>query len=428
MQCRPVAIVFITCAVNIIFSQSIPAPYEVGTWKNFCQAAVTYTFDDQCANQFSAAVPLFDSMNFKATFYPVINWGPDWNKLRNLAENGHEIGSHSMSHPYALAGMQNEEDELKNSKAEINRQIPGNQCLTIAYPNCNAGTLSLLNAHYIAGRKCQGQLESKTPADFFGISSIICGSQGALNTVQSFNSKVDEAARMNGWSVFLVHEVNNGSGYSPLQASVIEGNLRYMDQNREKFWVSTLSNVVRYIKERNAVGLTVISNQDDQIVLRITDNLPDSIYNVPVTFRRPLPSGWSTAFVSQEHELVESSIAMIHGEQYVVFNAVPDRGDVMLVPDITAAHKIRTSKQHRESLRFRLCDSGLLIENNFLHGSQTEIVLYDFKGVVLGRFKADMQKSKAGLLFFPLGKKVGPAILVLSDRNKVIKSHISMVH
>lgn len=40
----------ISGCIMMLLAQSVEAPYEVGTWQGFRSAAVTYTFDDQCAN------------------------------------------------------------------------------------------------------------------------------------------------------------------------------------------------------------------------------------------------------------------------------------------------------------------------------------------------------------------------------------------
>jgi oligosaccharide reducing-end xylanase len=403
------------CIVQLL-AQSVDAPYEVGTWQGFRSAAVTYTFDDQCANQFTHAVPLFDAKGFKATFYPVINWGVDWNKLKALAANGHEIGSHTMSHP-DLSGSQNQESELRESKAETNRQIPGNQCITIAYPYCNAGTVSLVSKYYIAGRTCQGQIESKTPQNFYGISSITCGSQGTTKSLENLNERVNEAANSNGWCVFLVHEVNNGNGYSPIAASAIEGNLNYLSQNKGKFWVSTFSNVVRYIKERNAVQIRSVPSETNRFILRVTDNLLDSIYNYPITIRRPIPANWDTVIVSQDEVTIESSVITVNGNRYVMFDAVPDKGDIVIAPALTSVqNKLYSNESHTSDFVKRMA-SGLQIDTRSFSGSKLKVNIAGLDGKIIRTYSID--KESTGKIFLPQGKlKRSSFIVQVTDGSK----------
>ena len=63
-------------AGNVAYCGTVAAPYEVGNWPGFRTAAVSYTFDDHCSNQFAIAVPMFNEFGYKLTLYPVINWGP----------------------------------------------------------------------------------------------------------------------------------------------------------------------------------------------------------------------------------------------------------------------------------------------------------------------------------------------------------------
>lgn len=327
---------YVTC-INIQ-AQTSNSTYEIGTWRGFSTAAVTYTFDDQCPKQFTVAVPLLEKYGFKATFYPTISQGTDWVNLRKLVNNGHEIGSHAMTHT-SLKGLSNEEAELKNSKTEIEKQIPENRCLTIAYPYCDVGTESLVSKYYIAGRACQGQIETKKPS-LFNISSIALGNETSLNSVKTINAKVNEAITTKGWCVFLIHGIDDDGGYSPLASSVLDSNFAYVKENEGTFWVSTFSNVVKYIKERDAATVHEISVQDQSIKLSVTDNLADSIYNFPLTIRRILPSRWSSASVVQNGVHVKSSIVTVGSTSYVMFDAIPDNGEIVISPENAAANSI----------------------------------------------------------------------------------------
>lgn len=316
---------------KITFSQSANSSYEIGTWKDFKSAAVTYTFDDNTPNQLAVVVPMFDEYNYKLTLFTVINWGPNWTGLKKAAANGHEIASHTISHS-SLSGLSSTQQntELKNSQDIINNNIPGMQCKTIAYPNCVVGTDSIVSKYYFAARGCQGFIEGKTPGNFNNISSLICGSQGSVKTASDFNTKAQSAYSSKGWLVYLFHAIDNDNGYSPIASSIIKSSLEYLKTNSEKYWVATFANVAGYIKERNAASVSEISNNEDSIVVNVTDNLDDSIYNYPITIRRPLPQGWSSVEVTQNGKSVESKIVEVNSTTYIMFDAVPDGGNISI--------------------------------------------------------------------------------------------------
>ena len=312
------------------YSGTIDAPYEVGTWQGFRTAAITYTFDDHCSNQFAIAVPMFNEFDYDLTLYPVPNWGPNWTNIQNAAAAGHEVGSHTMSHPN-LSGLTIEQQttELVNSQNTINSYIPGQQCVTIAYPYCVPGDQAVTATYYIAGRTCSGLIVPATPSNFYQISSIVLGSAG-INTTAGIIAKDDAAEAAGGWCVFLIHGIDGDGGYSPLSSTTLRESLQYLDANRDTFWVSTFSNVTRYIKERNDVSVTETSNEPNTISLQVTDTLDNTIYNYPITIRRPLPAGWPSATVSQNGQAVNASIVVANSTIYVMFDAVPDGGDVVL--------------------------------------------------------------------------------------------------
>lgn len=321
------------CGINS--AQTIDTLYEVGTWQGFRSGAVSFTFDDNTPNQISVVLPMFNQYGFKMTFYSVINWGPNWSALQAAALNGHEVGSHTLSHP-DLSKLSNDQQitELKNSQDAINSHIQGQKCLTIAYPNCVVGNTSICKQYYVAGRICSGVIVPKNPYDFMNISSIVCdGTQGSIQRTSDFNNKADAAATSNGWVVFLIHAIDSESGYSPTSSTQLKGALDYLSQNNSKFWVSTFSNVARYIKGRNNVSVKQVSAKDSIITFTVTDTLDNSIYNHPVTIRRILPQGWSSAKIFQNGKTKSSQIINVNTKNYIMFDVVPDSGDIQLVKE-----------------------------------------------------------------------------------------------
>jgi len=324
-------------AADVGYSRTIDPPYEVGTWSGFRTAAITYTFDDNLSHQLSIAIPIFNNYGFKATLYTVTSsswvWPANWTGLQNAAAQGHEIGDHTVSHPgnwCSLTSAQ-QESEYASSQSTINSYIPGNQCLTVAYPYCCAKYETMTATYFIAGRTCSGQIVPATPSNFYQISSFVLGSAG-INTTAGINAKAASAANSGGWAVYLIHAVDGseGGGWSPLSSTILDESLQYLDAHREVFWVNTFLNVVKYIKERNDVSVSEISNTGDTITVSVTDTLNDAIYNYPVTIRRPVPSGWGSANVTQNGSPVTSSIVLVDSIAYVMFDAVPDGGDVVL--------------------------------------------------------------------------------------------------
>ena len=313
------------------FSQTNSKIYEVATWQGFREAAVSYTFDDNCANQLPVAIPLFNEFGFRTTMFVPSDWIKDWSGLQIAADQGHEIASHTVTHTnLGSLPIAQQLIEFKNSKESIDARIKGHSCVTIAYPYCVPGNDSLCASYYIAARHCQGYIEPKTPTDFMKISSLVTGSVSSIKTVDDFNSRVQKADSLKGWCVFLIHGIDNDGGYSPTQSAVLRTHLGYVKQQNNSYWVAPFGDVVRYIKERNATTIHELSNKPTSITLQVTDKLDNSIYNYPLTIRRPLPNSWTSAVVTQADKKLEAKVSKKGRLKYISFDVVPDGGNVVL--------------------------------------------------------------------------------------------------
>ena len=183
--------------INISLSaRNIPSDWEVAPFRSWKQGAITYSFDDGCSGQLSGALPALNKYGLKATFNLVTNWVSNWNSWRQAAQNGHEIASHTASHANLNAAGEN---ELSLSKQNIERNI-GQECVTIAYPNCVTGNTGTIGRYYISGRTCSGQLVGSSPYNMFDISSMICGSTTQNNNANALNNLANSAAQqINGF-------------------------------------------------------------------------------------------------------------------------------------------------------------------------------------------------------------------------------------
>ena len=317
-----------------LFSETkaqIAANWKVGTWSQFKTAAVSYTMDDDCAHQLITVVPMFDKYNYKTTLFTVITWSPNWPGLIAASANGHEVASHTMTHPTLnTVSVTSQNTELGQSQADILAEIPNKRCDVVAYPNCVEGDLPTIQKYYIAGRTCNNQVENPTPNDFYDVGSIITGTQGPVQVTADFNTRVQSAKASGGWCVFLTHAIDSDNGYSPTQSSQIEAHLAYMNSNIQYYWIAPFGTVIKYIKERNGASIAETAITSDSLKMTITTSLDTTIYNVPVTVSRVLPTGWKTPKVYIGGKRATSKDTVMGGTTYIMFDVVPNKGNVYL--------------------------------------------------------------------------------------------------
>lgn len=124
--------------------------------------SVIISFDDGWRNQYQFAFPILKKYNFRATFFPVVNYVGkgnymEWSELRELTNNGMEIGSHTMNHPN-LANLSNSyvEYEIKNSKLILEENLK-QKIEVLSYPYCaydNEVIQSIKRLDYAGARSC----------------------------------------------------------------------------------------------------------------------------------------------------------------------------------------------------------------------------------------------------------------------------------
>ena len=317
----------ITLGVGFSFAQDV----EIATWAGFRKGAASFTFDDGAPSHVTDAGPTFKKYNYKATFNLVVNWNPNWSGFQGLADEGHEIASHSNSHGNNMSGE--EASSKTNIKGRINQKYG---IITVAYPNCNVPNESAVLQNYIVGRICNGSWQSMSddmgkdgPSNWAKVPANMTGSEGQVKSTNDFTSRMQSAVSKNGWVAFLTHgfqgKSNGNANYSPTDLSAIEGALKWAQQNDKDIWVAPMGFVAMYIKERKASQASA-STSGSTVTVKLTHNIKDNVsdYDYPLSLK--VKYSGSKAEVTQAGAKLESKI----DGGYVYFDAVPNAGDIVI--------------------------------------------------------------------------------------------------
>lgn len=246
-------------------------------------AAISYTFDDNLRDQYTLAVPMLDEVGFKGTFFVIPGrtaetpeegqakenekraWGGiSWPELKAMAEAGHEIASHTWSHPN-LQKLPPEQVEAEMNKAsEAIRSRIGAPPLTLAFP-FNASTPEIEAValkHYVAYRDYQTGTSAKT-------------------TDESLKTWTDKLVDEGKWGVLMVHAV--AKGYAALtDPEILRRHLQHVKGREAEIWVDTFANVARYAKERDDAKLEV-SGRPGGVTCVVRGTLDPLRFDVPLT-------------------------------------------------------------------------------------------------------------------------------------------------
>lgn len=137
---------------------------------------IVLTFDDGYADNFTAAFPILEKYGMTATFYVIAKFTEDqrpgyatWGQLREMANAGMEIGSHSIDH-LDLRGrsIAFQTNQIAGSKKIIESRM-GSTIKTFSYPSgeYDANTIAVLRANSYLGAVTEIQGLQQTADNVF---------------------------------------------------------------------------------------------------------------------------------------------------------------------------------------------------------------------------------------------------------------------
>ncbi|HEY2583695.1 MAG TPA: polysaccharide deacetylase family protein [Mucilaginibacter sp.] len=266
--------------------------------------------------------------------------GSTWDDFRKYAAEGYEIASHSITHA-SMPGLDsvNIVYELEKSKEEIKNQMGERYTFSteVPYGYENERVMKIAYKIYPALRnrmpepwlKEIDRPSKKTPGntdkDYIQWQRE-CNTRSPLPLMKSW---VDTAAaRKDTWLVLVIHGVDS-LGYEALQSTLLDTYFQYIKNDESKLWIATFGDVTKYMREREAAKLDN-AQKNGKIAITLTHSLDKKMYNIPLTLKTYVPSGWKN--VNIEQGKLKSQVKPQTDEKgtYVLYQAQPNQGALML--------------------------------------------------------------------------------------------------
>ena len=238
--------------------------------------AISYTFDDGLAEHYTLAAPQLEQRGFRGTFF--INGSKvnkderhikdttrvTWPQLKEMAEKGHEISNHGWAHrnfakfPFEVL----KEDILKNDSA-IYAHV-GVMPRTYAYPNNTKQGEAMA---FVARNRVGTRLKQR--------------SVGSKRTARDLEKWMEILIKTGDWGVGMTHGLTYGYDAFGNPQRLWE-HWEQVKANEDKIWVGTFREVVSYLKEREAIRLTVTEKKNK---LHVVPELPldKELFTEPLT-------------------------------------------------------------------------------------------------------------------------------------------------
>jgi hypothetical protein len=244
-------------------------PQRTPPWPNGCRGAVSLTFDDGRASQLAIAIPLLNEMGLHSTFY--LNprgdqWLDNLAPWRSVVAAGHEVGNHTVNHPFGKALQDNPdimclermtladiEAEIVEASRRLREGIPEQAEFTYCYPcyldhvgegPTRQSYTPVVARHFVAGRG-RGEFGRNHPAtcDL----AYLYSWNAEFLTGATLVGMAEQAAAMGCWVIFAMHGINEGA--LPISDVALRDLCVFLTRHRDTIWTAPVVTVAKCVSE-----------------------------------------------------------------------------------------------------------------------------------------------------------------------------------
>jgi len=263
-----------------------------------------------------------------------------WDKIKTFASQGHEFASHMVTHPYMAAlDEPNMLYELEKSREEILNKLGPEYTFSAECPYGTEDERAMEYAHRV-----YPALRNRMPEKFLDelnrssrkspVSSAmeyVQWQRGATTKtpMQMMKSWIDTtAASSNIWLVLVIHGVD-GIGWEALTNDSLDEYFQYIRSKDNDLWVATFADATKYMRERMNANVKT-SETKGKITIVLTHSLDKSKYDIPLTLKSYVSPEWKEVVVKQGDEVKRLRTQQQGKETYVLYQAVPNGGDIYI--------------------------------------------------------------------------------------------------
>jgi peptidoglycan/xylan/chitin deacetylase (PgdA/CDA1 family) len=255
-------------AVGCLVGLTATSQSQSFQWPDGKRAAVSMSFDDGRVSQVNTGLPLLRKANVKVTFYvtpgAVETHLDGW---KQAVADGHEIGSHSLTHPctgnYAFSLKNALEDfDLQKMAAQLDeatariQKLLGVTPTTFAYP-CGLkfvgrgrevkSYVPLIAERFLVGR---GYIDESANAPAFTDLAQAMGTPFDDLEFPQMKAIVDSAIKEGRWIIFAGHDFGERRRQT-VDTRALETLIAYLKDPANGIWLGTVAEIGGYVKKQS---------------------------------------------------------------------------------------------------------------------------------------------------------------------------------
>ncbi len=308
---------------------------EVCLWRDDKLAAVSLNVDDNCAPDVDWWLEVAEKYDFPVTWFLITrnvgkSFGGSWELWQRVLDKGHDIQSHTHTHLHVdEPDWQDIDWEYRESKRLIEEKLPGHRALFMAYPggkHSKHNDREVAAKYYAAVRYVSSSIPKVNEIDYLGVR---CGQTAALDNPKipwaDARKLFDPKHRAyRSWCNVVYHLVKEPAKAEPF--------FEFLKAEKDQLWAGLFGDVARYAQERDTATLTSVANKAEGVILELSDDMDDELFDVPLTIKLRLYDAWQDVVATQADKPVELRVVEHEGARYALVAAVPDRGTIRIAP------------------------------------------------------------------------------------------------
>ncbi len=266
--------------------------------------------------------------------------GVTWDDIRKYAVQGHEFGSHTITHArLAALDETNMLYELEKSREDILKQLGPKHTFSAEGPYGTENERVMEYAHKIypalRNRMPEPFMEElnrssrKNPGSFD--KEYVQWQRGATTKtpMSLMKSWIDTTAvNDNIWLVLVIHGVD-GIGWEALTSVALDEYFQYMKSKEKDLWIATFADVTKYIRERMNASVQTLEKKN-KLSVNLVHSLDKTMYDVPLTLKTYVPLNWEGIKVKQGQQTKNLKPQVDSGGNFVLYQAIPNSNQVIL--------------------------------------------------------------------------------------------------